>query len=565
MKVIRDSVHGDIELSSEEMRVVYTPGFQRLNGCRQLGLSYLVYPAAKHTRFEHVLGVMELATRIARRLGDYFSLETNEGRERMKILRFAALLHDIGHVPFGHTLEDEMPSIPEHDAPSDASGKSRMDSLVTKVLGESENSNYTELVLQVLLAISKSKKDRDLYGLVEDGKIRKDLLVLADIIGNTICADLLDYIKRDHMMTGIRATYDDRIFRYFAVGDYEFEGKSYKRLLIRLVKNGRIRGDCLADLLDILKLRYNLSDKVLFHPKKCAADAMLIKAVAELGIGVTDLMKYSDDGLLDTYWQRHPLLEMLRSGVLFKPVFVSRLEHVHCYNEQHERDGLIEDLRTKPELRTCVEKRIERELGLPSDKTSVLIFCPAPDMTLKPVRVLVHWKDGIIRRLNTISERDDAVTAKQVSILQQIYPDLWKLYVLVPLELRSRGHRIREKFREVLKAEVGLNATCDPAFENYLETGCIDYKMGQLLDKELYAVPAYDVLPREKKVALWGKCHGRLPLDSVDEEYADHDAQTIASRLEPNAISRELRAIIDAALKEDAPEENAGQPRLPLA
>jgi HD superfamily phosphohydrolase len=542
-KVIRDSVHGDIELSSDEMRIVQTSGFQRLNGCKQLGLSYLVYPAAKHTRFEHVLGVMDIATRIAQRLNKHFPVGTPEGRERMKVLRFAALLHDIGHVPFGHTLEDEMPSIPEHDAPSD-----RMDALVSEVLADSGNSEYTGLVLQVLLAISTSKRDRDLYALVEKEKIRPDLLVLADIIGNTICADLFDYLKRDHMMTGIKATYDDRIFRYFDVDDHEFEGKHYARILIRLVKNGRIRGDCLADLLDILKLRYNLSDKVLFHPKKCAAGAMLIRAVADLKLGVKDLMKYSDDGLLDTFAEHHPLLKMLRSGRLLTPVFVSRLEHVHCYGRE-QRDELIERVRTKPELRARIEKRVEKELGLPADKTSVLIYCPAPNMTLKPVRVLVQWKDGTTRRLNSIEESDDPVTAKQVSILEKIYPDLWKLYLFVSPELRSRGFRIREKFQDALKEEARLSATCDPAFENYLETGCMDYRIGRKLDKELYAAPVFNVLPYERKISVLERCHAKLPPDSFDEDSIDLE---IASRLESPALREQLRGIVDAVLKEDA-------------
>jgi HD superfamily phosphohydrolase len=542
-KVIRDSVHGDIEVSVDEMRIVQTPGFQRLHGCKQLGLSYLVYPAAKHTRFEHVLGVMEVATRIARRLKAHFP-ETPEGQERMKILRFAALLHDIGHVPFGHTLEDEMPSIPEHDAPSDGAEKSRMDDLVSQVLTESGNSDSIELVSQVLLAIKKSKDDAKLYPLVEAKKIRPDLLVLADIIGNTICADLFDYLKRDHMMTGIKATYDDRIFRYFAIGNHEFGGKKYARILIRLVKNGRIRGDCLADLLDILKLRYNLSDKVLFHPKKCAAGAMLIRAVADLKLGVKDLLKYSDDGLLDTFAEQHALLKMLRSGRLLTPVFISRREHVHCYGKE-QRDELIERVRTKPELRARIETRVEKELGLP-EKTSVLVYCPAPDMTLKPVRVLVQWKDGTTRRLNAIEESDDRVTAKQVSILKEIYPDLWKLYLFVSPELRSRGSRIREKFRTILKEEAHLNATCDPAFENYLERSST-YATGERLDQLLDETNGYNVLPRERKVAVWAECHSNLSANSHDEDYEDVD-ETIASRLEDGAVKQQLQAIIDAAL-----------------
>ena len=125
MKVIRDCVHGDLEFSPEEMRIIHTVGFQRLHGCRQLGLTYLVYPGAKHSRFEHVLGVAHLAFEIASSLKlkrEFFTDEADDffvDGERLslgKLLRFAALLHDMGHVPFGHTLEDEMPVISKHDS-----------------------------------------------------------------------------------------------------------------------------------------------------------------------------------------------------------------------------------------------------------------------------------------------------------------------------------------------------------------------------------------------------------------------------------------------------------------
>ena len=282
MKVIRDNVHGDIELSPEEMRVIHTPEFTRLHGCRQLGITHLIYPAAKHSRFEHVLGVLHVASRIADGLEERNLFFVGEkGRHLRAVLRLSALLHDMGHVPFGHTLEDEMPVISKHDIPSKGNDKSRMDRAVRAVLHGSGNAKFVEPVLQVLSAIAESKDDDALYRLANNESFDQDYLVLADIIGNTICADLLDYIKRDHMMTGIRATYDDRIFRYFSVGEHrhvQVDIKSgnrterrYKRVVINLVKTGRVRNDALADLLDILKLRYNLSDKVLFHPKKCAA------------------------------------------------------------------------------------------------------------------------------------------------------------------------------------------------------------------------------------------------------------------------------------------------------
>ncbi len=554
MKVFRDSIHGDIELAEHEMRAIHTPGFQRLHGCRQLGLTYLVYPAAKHTRFEHVLGVMHIATQIAKNL-KYLRdqspvFDRSDGPHLWDVLRLSALLHDIAHVPFGHTLEDEMPQIPEHDAVSDRNGgASRPEKAVRSVLMESGNEKYIEPVLQTLRAIHESKDDSKLYSSVDSGKIQPEFLILADIIGNTICADLLDYIKRDHRMTGIQATYDDRIFRYFAVGEHQFKGRSYKRLIIELVKNGRVRGDCLADLLDILKLRYNLSDKVLYHPKKCAADAMLIKAVSDLRLGEKSLMRVSDDGLLDQY-RENSLIAMLRRRRLFKPVFVCRWEHIHSYDDKKDKREKTGELRENHALRKKIEKRIAKDLGLPTIQPSVLIFCPDPKMSLKLIRVLVHWKDGTIRRLNEIARSDDPITVNQVSVLQEIYPELWKLYLFVDPSLRSRGHQIRLRFCELLKEELGLDATCDPAYQHYLETTCKDYQLGQRLDKELENTEPYLKLSESRKSKISSQCHDRLPLDGYDEDFAE--VVEIASRRDDPAISGALQKIIRTVLRNSA-------------
>jgi len=530
----------------------------------------LVYPAAKHTRFEHVLGVMNIATKIAENLSDVHDLrqffsDDEHGRHLKDVLRLAALLHDIAHVPFGHTLEDEMPQIPEHDAFSNGDGdKSSPDEIVRSVLTESGNEGYIEPVLQTLRAIHESKNDRELYQSVDsvgERKIEPDFLILADIIGNTICADLLDYIKRDHVMTGIRATYDDRIFRYFAIGEHRFEGKSYRRLIIRLVKNGRVRGDCLADLLDILKLRYNLSDKVLYHPKKCAADAMLIKAASDLGLNRTSLMQLSDDGLLDKH-RDNPLIAMLRRRKLFKPVFVCRWEHIHSYDETGAEDKRkkIATLREDHKLRGELEQAIVDDLGLPNRAPSVLIFCPDPEMSLKLIRVLVHWKDGTIRRLNEIDASDDPLTVDQVSVLQKIYPELWKLYLFVDPSLRSRGQKIRQKFSDLLKSKLGLDATCDPAYRNYLEKGCEDYKLGQALDNELENTGKYLRLPNSKRATVWSACHEKLPLDNYDEDFAERSVIEVASRRDPQAFSGVLQKIIRSVLR-NTPRSKQGRQR----
>src|SRR5712692_9167602 len=102
--IIRDPIHGDIALSPVEEKVLDFPEVQRLRGIKQLGTASLVYPGCVHTRFDHSLGVNALAKRIIESLrhsGARIAAETEQA------IGVAALLHDVTHVPFGHTLEDE--------------------------------------------------------------------------------------------------------------------------------------------------------------------------------------------------------------------------------------------------------------------------------------------------------------------------------------------------------------------------------------------------------------------------------------------------------------------------
>ena len=114
---IRDPIHVFVRLDTDERKVLNSRPFQRLRHIHQLALTYLVYPGATHRRFEHSLGVMELADRV-------FSVVTDPGhstdssrdvlppRDQLlywrRVLRMAALCHDIGHLPFSHAAEREL-------------------------------------------------------------------------------------------------------------------------------------------------------------------------------------------------------------------------------------------------------------------------------------------------------------------------------------------------------------------------------------------------------------------------------------------------------------------------
>lgn len=117
----RDPIHGFIILTSDERQVVNSRAFQRLRHIHQLALTWLVYPAATHKRFEHCLGVMDLAGRVfdvlthpenrrtTGRLEDIFpSTDPTDAKHRYwrSVVRMAALCHDLGHIPFSHGAEE---------------------------------------------------------------------------------------------------------------------------------------------------------------------------------------------------------------------------------------------------------------------------------------------------------------------------------------------------------------------------------------------------------------------------------------------------------------------------
>src|SRR4051794_14878108 len=102
-EIIRDPLWDNIRVDALTMRLVDTRVFQRLRYVRQLGLAYLVYPGATHTRFEHALGAYHLARLTLALLAERGEL-ARVREDEPAVARAAALLHDVGHYPFSHAL-----------------------------------------------------------------------------------------------------------------------------------------------------------------------------------------------------------------------------------------------------------------------------------------------------------------------------------------------------------------------------------------------------------------------------------------------------------------------------
>lgn len=198
---IRDPLYGFIELNDWEREIVNHPVFQRLRRIRQLGLTDMVYPGAMHTRFEHSLGVMYVATRmfdeIVKRREEFLKSElsyTEGGLEKDRILvRISCLLHDVGHAPFSHAAEGLMIT-------DVASGKSY------------KHENYSAVAVAHLMqdVIEKHPlnqnygiKAQDIADFLNDRSTLGRSLLWRDLLSSQLDADRADYLLRDSHHIGV--------------------------------------------------------------------------------------------------------------------------------------------------------------------------------------------------------------------------------------------------------------------------------------------------------------------------------------------------------------------------
>lgn len=316
-KVITDPVHGDIHLNKLEVAVIDSRPFQRLRRIRQLGNTHLVYPGAVHTRFSHCLGALRVAQRLLKVVwnqrhelhgveDDLFAEwhQPREGRtaeerhrrakglaerewERAKVLaRLGALLHNLCHVPAGHTVEDDLTILEPHDKNVERFAEmwgQLCDDVPLRLAQLKIDADDRAAVDSALLS-PESELHKQLKPLViskgDDTLVLQDMEYpfCADLVGNTICADLLDYLDRDHLFTGLPESLGRRFISAFFVTPSD-RGPFSKRLALNILRGGHERTDVVSELLKALRYRYELSERALVHPAKLAADAMLGESI----------------------------------------------------------------------------------------------------------------------------------------------------------------------------------------------------------------------------------------------------------------------------------------------
>ena len=407
--LIRDPIHGDISLDPVEEEVLDSPELQRLRGIKQLGTASLVYPGCLHTRFDHSLGVNALSKRIITAVRD---AGTAVDQQVEQLVGVAALLHDVTHVPFGYTLEDERRLFPRHDKGT------RLVKLFADRLGARLEALGLREPLAALLGAPASVAAVPPWA--------------REVVAGTVDADLLDYLRRDAYFAGLAASYDDRIFRYFCVEDGQ--------LVVNMTKHGMERPDARSETVQLLRLRYFLTERVYYHHTKVTSGAMISKAVElarEYGaLDEDELLRLNDGTLLQRLHQIPTaalpdtriagLVDRLERRALLKRGYVISALTVPV----EERRRLVERFHESARNRREAEEILARETGC--EPSEVILYCPALTV-MKEAAALVRTPKGI-HSLNVV----DGQPSSEIQALEARYAGLWRLYVFVPEAVAGR-------------------------------------------------------------------------------------------------------------------------------
>lgn len=203
---MRDPIHGFVVYDDWERDVINHSAFQRLRKIRQLGLTEFIYPGATHTRFEHALGTMHVATlmfdAIVRRQESYlkgnFDYDDSGLRRDKKIVRFAALLHDIGHSPFSHSGETLFPI--DNNNGRQYQHEDYSAAIIRKVLRDVIEGHQTNLNYEI--------RADDVADLIDNLAIPRTpssarRMIWKPLISGQLDADRCDYLLRDSLHAGV--------------------------------------------------------------------------------------------------------------------------------------------------------------------------------------------------------------------------------------------------------------------------------------------------------------------------------------------------------------------------
>ena len=436
-KTIQIAVSGQVLISEIERRIIDTPAFQRLRGVRQLGAACQVYPTALHTRFDHSIGTLGVVAQMIKaiRANEHnSSSERRITREEETAARLYALLHDVPHVPFGHTIEDELGILTRHDK-----NENRINFFLGKDsdIGKIITSEYGDAFHAFLLEIYKWNENPDTC------KIPQHQVFVHDLVSNTVCADLLDYLKRDNHFCNLGVGMEYHFLNYLYLTTEE--ETNFKRVFVRLwKKNGRPRRDILTDLCRLLEARYLVAERVYFHHAKITAGTMLGRAFQESAdIGEIEEMVirgHTDDTLVRALANSSsPLAKELGQAYqlrqLYQCVREYRDEDIQQAQAENHQDNQ-NDIVTAKIGNAKGRRDFENYLSACTDAADgdFLLYAPERRMNMKQAEMKVLWSGKTM----PFKDIDDPIVKSRLNAVLRAHRRLWTIRLLAKRTLTEK-------------------------------------------------------------------------------------------------------------------------------
>jgi uncharacterized protein len=373
-EVVRDPLWNTIRIDPVALRIIDAPEFQRLRYIRQLGLAYLVYPGATHTRFDHALGVYHLARTALALLGERGELRGVDPVD-CRLVPYAGLLHDVGHYPFSHALEElDEGHVPGHH-----------EALVGRFLNAPG-------IHETLIEIAPDAPER-IEALIRAASGSP----LQGLIAGSLDLDKIEYLRRDALFTGV------------PYGEVDVDRLLHAITLLPDPDTGRaemgIHEKGLSALESLLFSKYQMFRNVYWHHAVRAATALykrLVEDAVDAGaIRPEELVGESDERLLFLLETRcaaseHPAARRVAERWI-PDVRARRLPKRALELPGEALRGLPgDDWLGEVGLRGRLELRLAGELGI-ADGAVFIDYPEKPRML--GLELLLLRRDGAVQRL----------------------------------------------------------------------------------------------------------------------------------------------------------------------
>lgn len=338
---VRDPIHGLIELSEKEIELINTKVFQRLRRIRQLAMAFLVYPSALHTRFEHSIGVMHIVGRICTRLKELESNGIND--QDVDLMRFAALLHDIGHGPFSHVSEDVFDEIAARKALKEEAQKKIHEKITVDII-------QTDLEINSIL----KDDERDfIIRLIQEEEMQD---WRRNVISSELDADKMDYLLRDSYFAGVK------------YGEYDLEKliESCRIYVEPTETSFAISNEGIFALEQLLLARYHMTQQVYWHKVSLISAQMIVRGITlaiEGGnthmVGLYNYLENDKEKSIQNYLNFHDekVIDLLKN---LEPKNCKEKIACEIFNRLYNRRlfKMIAELPLKSESHPSVRKRL---------------------------------------------------------------------------------------------------------------------------------------------------------------------------------------------------------------